>query len=96
MQVAKDHPNDFAKEVANAVIDLQGCKQEEIDEIVNKFRYDLDNRINEEQLKYHLTALERIKVPTPPDIEERIKRSLEFSKEIKKKCNIQIGSTKGA
>jgi len=47
-------------------------------------------------LKYHLTALERIKVPTPPDIEERIKRSLEFSKEIKKKCNIQIGSTKGA
>jgi hypothetical protein len=49
------------KEVANAIIDLQGCKQNEIDEIIAKFRADLDNRINQEQLKYHLTVLDKIK-----------------------------------
>jgi hypothetical protein len=41
IQVANKNPTDFAKEVANAVIDLQGCKQDEIDEILNKFRADL-------------------------------------------------------
>ena len=82
--------------MANAVIDLQGCKQDEIDSILNKFRFDLSNRINDDQLRYHLTALEKIRVPTPPDIEDKIKKSIEFSKEIKKKCNIQAGSTKSA
>lgn len=47
-------------------------------------------------MRYHLTALEKIRVATPPDIEHEIKRSIEFSKEIKKKCNIQAGSTKSA
>jgi hypothetical protein len=63
---------------------------------LNKFRADLQKRINEDQLRYHLTALEKIRVATPPDIEHEIKRSIEFSKEIKKKCNIQAGSTKSA
>jgi hypothetical protein len=35
-------------------------------------------------------------VPTPSDIEDKIKKSIEFSKEIKKKCNIQPGSLKSA
>ena len=44
--------------------------------------------MTEEQLKYHMTALEKIRVPIPSDIEEKIKKSIEFSKEIRKKCNI--------
>jgi len=55
---------------------------------LNKFREDLSNRINDEQLKYHLTILQKIKIPTPADIEEKIRKSIEFSREIKKKCNI--------
>lgn len=35
-----------------------------------------------------MTALEKIRVPTPVDIEEKIKKSIEFSKEIKKKCSV--------
>jgi len=43
-----------------------------------------------------LTALEKIRVPTPADIEEKIKKSIEFSKEIKKRCNMQTTSAKSA
>lgn len=94
LQLAETHPQDLAKEVANAIIDLQGCKKDEADQILNKFREDLANRINEEQLKYHLTILHKIKIPTPADIEEKIRKSIEFSKDIKRKCNIQATGSK--
>ena len=32
--LAKQHPEQLAQEVSNAIIDMQGCKQSEIDEIV--------------------------------------------------------------
>jgi hypothetical protein len=88
IQISKNHPQDLAKEVANAIIDLQGCKQDEIDEIIGKFREDLSQRINDEQLRYHLTVLQKKKIQTPEDIEKMIKSSNDFSREIKKKCNI--------
>jgi hypothetical protein len=93
-QAARQNPDEFNKEVQNAIIDLQGCKKDEINQILDRFRKDLDNRINEEQLKFHLTALKKIRVQTPPDIEEKIRKSLEFSKEIRKKCNLLTGQNK--
>lgn len=88
IELARTHPDHLAQEVANAIIDLKGCKESEIDEIVNAFRRDLDERLNEEQLKYHLAVLQKVKVTVPEDIEQRIKQSQEFSREIKRKCNI--------
>lgn len=70
IQAAKQNPEEFAKEVQNAVIDLQGCKKDEINHILDHFRADIKNRITEEQLKYHLTALKKIRVETPTDIQE--------------------------
>lgn len=79
-EIAKNYPIELAKEVANAIIDLQGCKAEEINEILQNFRNDLKNRINEDRLKYHLAILAKIKIATPPDIEQKIADSLEFSR----------------
>jgi len=54
----------------------------------------LSNRLTEDQLKYHAAILHKIRVNIPKDIEDEIKRSQDFSKEIKKKCNLQTASNK--
>lgn len=43
--------------------------------------------MNEDQLKYHMTILARVKIELPEDINQAIKDSQEFSKEIKKKVS---------
>ena len=68
-EIAKKHPIELAKEVANAIIDLRGCKADEVNEILQNFRSDLSNRIGEERLHYHLAILAKIKAPVPADIE---------------------------
>ena len=52
--------------------------------------------MKEDRLKYHLAILQKIRIQTPADIEDKIRKSLEFSKEIKKKCMIQAGTAKSA
>jgi hypothetical protein len=88
VDISRTSPADLSKVVSDAVIDLQGCKEDEVEQILNTFRADLKKRINDDQLKYHLTILEKIRIPTPPDIEDEIKKSIEFSKEIKRKVYI--------
>lgn len=92
-EIARNHPIELAKEVANAIIDLQGCKEDEVNEILQNFRNDLKNRITEERLKYHLAILAKIKIATPPDIEQKIAESLEFSRQLRKRWP---GSTRTA
>ena len=72
------------------MIDLNGCKQSEIEEITKKFRDELDERITEERLGYHRAILQKVKIETPTDIEERIRESQEYSREIKRKFNLQF------
>jgi hypothetical protein len=83
----------LSKTVADAIIDLRGCKEDEKQEILNQFRMDLKNRLNDEKLRYYQTLLKKIQISIPPDIEDKIRKSIEFSKEIKKKCNIQSGGS---
>lgn len=92
-EIAKKYPVELAKEVANAIIDLQGCKADEVTEILQHFRNDLKSRTTEDRLKYHLAILAKIKIATPPDIEKQIADSLEFSKLLKRKW---AGSTRNA
>lgn len=92
-EIAKNHPIELAKEVANAIIDLRGCKADEVNEILQNFRSDLRNRIGEERLHYHLAILAKIKEPVPADIEQKIAESVDFSKQLKRKC---AGSTRTA
>lgn len=79
--------------MANAIIDLRGCKAEEVNEILQNFRNDLQNRIGEDRLQYHLAILAKIKEPMPADIEQKIADSVEFSRLLKRKC---AGSTRTA
>ena len=72
------------------MIDLNGCKQSEIEEITKKFRDELDERITVERLGYHRAILQKVKIETPRDIEERIRESQEYSREIKRKFNLQF------
>ena len=92
-EIASSHPIELAKEVANAIIDLRGCKVEEVNEILQNFRSDLQNRIGEDRLQYHLAILAKIKEPMPADIEQKIADSVEFSRLLKRKC---AGSTRTA
>jgi len=92
--VAKTHPDDLATEVQNAIIDLKGCQQDEINSHLERLREDLAARLTEDQLKYHVAILQKIRVPIPNDVQDEIRRSQEFSKEIKKKCNLMASSNK--
>ena len=75
------------------MIDLNGCKQSEIEEIIKKFRDELDERITEERLGYHRAILQKVKIETPRDIEDRIRESQEYSREIKRKFNLQFNGS---
>jgi hypothetical protein len=72
--------------VADAVIDLRGCKMQEAEEANANIRNALRNRVSVEDLQYYLLVLKKLRVETPEDVEIEITRSREFSKLIKKKC----------
>ena len=75
--------------VADAVIDLRGCKTKEAEEAINNIRNAVKNRISLDDLNYYQLVLKKLRVNLPEDVENEINRSREFSKQIKKKCSFQ-------
>lgn len=59
----------LSKIVREAVQDLKGCKQDEIDEVINELRRALSHRIKPEELKVYQRKFEKMQIKLPDDIE---------------------------
>lgn len=82
-------PKELAGLVADAVIDLRGCKTQEADEALASLRAALQARLTLEELSYHSQVLRKLRVELPEDVEQELQRSREFSKMLKKRCGSQ-------
>ena len=87
------NPKELESIVADAIIDLRGCKTHEAEEAIASMRQAVKNRITLEDLAYYQQVLKKLRVDVPDDIEREIARSREFSKLIKKKCGSQAPGT---
>ena len=54
--------------VKEAVMDLKGCKQDEIDEVNRELRQALKNRIKAEELKVFSRRFEKMQMSFPDDV----------------------------
>ena len=52
-----------------AIIDLKGCKQDEIDEVVSELRQALSERIKPEELKVFQRKFDKMQIKFPEDVE---------------------------
>ena len=77
----------LGKVVREAVVDLRGCKQDEIDAAVDELRLALKGGLKPEELKVHERKLEKMRVKMPADLERLLADAEDFSKVIKKKMN---------
>ena len=77
----------LSKVVREAVMDLRGCKQDEIDAAIDELRLALKSGLTPEELKVHERKLEKMRVKMPDDIEKMLADAEDFSKVIKKKMN---------
>lgn len=59
----------LGKMVREAVMDLKGCKQDEIDEVVAELRQALSERIKPEELKVFQRKFDKMQISFPEDIE---------------------------
>lgn len=78
----------LSKVVQEAVVDLRGCKQDEIDAAIDELRLALKSGgLKPEELEVHERKLEKMRVKMPDDIEGLLAEAEEFSKGVKKKLN---------
>lgn len=77
----------LGKIVSEAVMDLKGCKQDEIDEVVNEMRLALSQRIKPEELKVFQRKFDKMQIKFPDDVEQMILDAEEFSKQVRKQIN---------
>ena len=59
----------LGKIVSDAVMDLKGCKQDEIDEIHNELRHALRQRIKPEELQVFQRKFDKMQIKFPEDVE---------------------------
>jgi hypothetical protein len=80
----------LSKIVKEAVIDLKGCKQDEIDEVVSELRQALKQRIKPEELKVFQRKFEKMQIKMPEDIEQMLLDAEDFSRLVKKQINPSV------
>ena len=68
-QMVKADEAFLGKVVREAVMDLRGCKQDEIDAALDELRLALKGGLKPEELKVHERKLEKMRVKMPADIE---------------------------
>ena len=73
--------------VREAVIDLKGCKQDEINAVINELRQALSERIKPEDLKVFQRRFEKMQIDFPDDIQQMLEDADEFSKQVRKQIN---------
>lgn len=84
----------LGKIVREAVQDLKGCKQDEVDEVVTELRLALSKRIKPEELALFERKFKKMQVKFPADIDEMLLDAEEFSKQVRKKINPNVNQDK--
>ena len=63
------NPKEMESIVADAIIDLRGCKSQEAEEALQGLRNAVKARIGMEELNYHQQVLKKLRVEVPQDVE---------------------------
>ena len=77
----------LGKIVQEAVMDLKGCKQDEVDEAIAELRRALAHRIKPEDLSIFKRKFDKMKISFPEDITQMILDAEEFSRQVRKSTN---------
>lgn len=80
----------LGKIVREAVQDLKGCKQDEIDEVVAELRLALKNRIKPEELQLFERKFNKMQIKFPEDVDQMLLDADEFSRQVRKKINPNV------
>ena len=86
-ELVKQDPTFLGKVVQEAIMDLRGCKQDEVDASVNELRTALKGGLKPEELKLYEKKLQKMRVKLPEDIVKLLADAEEFSKTVRKKLN---------
>jgi len=90
LKAIKEDETLLSKIVREAVQDLQGSKQDEIDEVVSELRQALTHRLKPEELKMFQRKFEKMQVKIPDDVEQMLLDAEEFSKQVRKQINSNV------
>ena len=79
-QAIKDDETLLARIVRDAIVDLRGCKQEEIDNMLNELRQALKTRVKPDDMRVFQRKLDKMRITLPEDIVAKISQAEEFSR----------------